>query len=144
MTTFEPETGLVIRYHYLWQRQALAGEETGRKVRPVCVVIPVGATGTDVVLFPLTTQPPGSDRLAVQVPETERRRLRLKGDGPAWIILDEGNRDELPGSYHLEPVALNPVRFHYGVFSPAFMRVVLTTLAQAIRAQRLKVVSRSE
>ena len=26
--TFEPETGLVIRYHYLWQRQALTGEET--------------------------------------------------------------------------------------------------------------------
>lgn len=144
MATFEPETGLVIRYRYLWQRQALAGEETGRKARPVCVVIPVGATGTDVVLFPLTTQPPGPDRLAVQVPETERRRLRLNGDRPAWIILDEGNRDELPNSYHLEPVALNPIRFHYGVFSPAFMRVVLTTLAQAIRAQRLKVVSRSE
>jgi hypothetical protein len=144
MATLKPETGLVIRYRYLWQRQALAGEETGRKARPVCVVIPIGAKGADVVLFPLTTQPPCSDRLAVQVPETERRRLQLKGNGPAWIILDEGNRDELPNSYHLEPVTVDPVRFHYGVFSPAFMRVVLTTLAQAIRAQQLKVVSRGE
>jgi hypothetical protein len=30
MATLEPETGLVIRYRYLWQRQALAGEGTGR------------------------------------------------------------------------------------------------------------------
>lgn len=64
MATLEPETGLVIRYRYLWQRQARAGEETGRKARPACVVIPIGAKGADVVLFPLTTQPPGPDRVA--------------------------------------------------------------------------------
>jgi hypothetical protein len=137
-----PETGLVIRYHFLWTREHDRGEEHGRKSRPVCVVVPLSGTGADVVLFPLTTRAPGPGRLAVQVPETERRRLRLRGSEPTWLLLDEGNRDVLPGSVHIEPVANNPPVWSYGVFSHAFMRVVLRTLAEALRGRRMRVVRR--
>lgn len=33
------ERGQVVRFHYLWARQANAGEESGRKARPVCFVV---------------------------------------------------------------------------------------------------------
>jgi hypothetical protein len=106
------------------------------------VVVPLTAQTGDVVLFPLTTRDPGADRLAVKVPETERRRLRLRGAGPSWLLLDEGNRDVLPGSYHVEPIAHDPPTYVYGTFSQAFMRVVLQTSAAALRARRMRLVQR--
>lgn len=137
-----PETGLFILYNFLWAHEHDPGAEHGRKARPACVVVPLARQGSDVVLFPLTTREPGPDRLAVKVPETERRRLRLRGAGPSWLLLDEGNRDVLPGSYHVEPIAHDPPIYVYGTFSQAFMRVVLRTLAAALRARRLRVVRR--
>ena len=98
MSIDQPETGLVIRYNFLWAREHDQGADHGRKARPACVVVPLTRQGDDVVLFPLTTSEPGPDRLAVKIPETERRRLRLRGAGPSWLLLDEGNRDVLPGS----------------------------------------------
>ena len=97
-----------------------------------------------VVLFPLTTREPAAGRLAVRVPDTERRRLRLRGAVTTWVILDEGNRDLLPGSYHVEPVSYDPPVFAYGTFSPAFMRVVLRTLAAALRSGRMQMVPRAD
>lgn len=140
--TIEPETGLVISYHFLWSREHAQGEREGRKARPTCVVVPLAPKSDEVVLFPLTTKEPGPGRLAVRVPETERRRLKLKGRGPSWIILDEGNRDVLLDSYHVEPISYDPPTWVYGKFSRAFMSLVLRTLADAIREKRLSVVSR--
>ena len=37
----EPEPGLVIRYSYLWDREARAGREEGVKDRPCAVVMTV-------------------------------------------------------------------------------------------------------
>lgn len=137
-----PETGLVILYNFLWAHEHDTGAEHGRKARPACVVVPVTRQGDDVVLFPLTTREPEPGRLAVRVPEIERRRLRLRGIGPSWLLLDEGNRDVLPGSYHVEPIAHDPPLYAYGTFSQAFMRVVLKTLAAALRARRIRLVRR--
>ncbi len=139
--TSKPATGLVIRYNYLWTRQADAGEDSGRKARPVCVAIPVGRTGNDVVLFPITTQEP-LGHIAIEIPETERRRLKLPGGRRCWLILDEANHDQMPGSYHLEPIGLSPARYAYGVLSHAFMRLVLAKLAEAIRSHKFRTVSR--
>jgi hypothetical protein len=33
------ERGQIVRFFYLWKRQADAGEESGRKARPVCIVV---------------------------------------------------------------------------------------------------------
>jgi hypothetical protein len=111
-----PETGLVIGYNFPWAHGHDAGAERERKARPACVVVPLTRQGDDVVLFPLTTREPGPDRLAVKVPETERR-LRLRGAGPSWLLLDEGNRDVLPGSHRVEPIAHDPPIYAYGTFS---------------------------
>ena len=142
LTTETAETGLVVRYSFLWPREHDRGEREGRKDRPVCLVVPVNVAPGAVVVFPITTQDPLPGRIAVAVPETERRRLKLPGDRPCWIMLDEANGDVMPGSFHLVPFETHPLRYAYGRFSPAFMRVVLRTMAEAIRARQLRMVQR--
>lgn len=142
MTDGAPETGLVVSYRFLWAREHDRGAEHGRKARPACVVVPLTGQAGDVVLFPLTTQEPAVGRLAVRVPETERRRLRLRGPAASWVLLDEGNRDVLPGSFHVEPIRHDPPSYAYGAFSAAFMRVVLRTLAAALRSGQAWIVTR--
>jgi hypothetical protein len=84
VTTEPPETGLVVRYSFLWPREHDRGERAGRKDRPVCLVVPVNVGQGAVVVFPITTQEPLPGRIAVAVPEIERRRLKLPGDRPSF------------------------------------------------------------
>ena len=144
MTSEDVQTGTVISYNFLWVREHGRGVEHGRKARPACVVVPLTSAGNTVVLFPLTTQEPGSERVAFRVPETERRRVKLRGSAPCWIILDEGNSDTFPGSFHVEPISHDPMTVTYGRFSQAFVAQILQVLATAIRARRTKVVNRQD
>ncbi len=131
-----------MQFRFRCYRNPDHGAEHGRKAQPACVVVPLTGRAGDVVLFPLTTQEPAAGRLAVRVPETERRRLRLRGAAANWVLLDEGNRDVLPGSFHVEPIRHDPPSYAYGAFSAAFMRVVLRTLAAALRSGQTRVVTR--
>jgi hypothetical protein len=88
-------TACVIRFPYLWAREAERGETEGRRVRPVAVGVRISRPkGEDVlVLFPITSQPPAEDRFAVEIPETEKRRAGLDATVRLWMILDEYNQD---------------------------------------------------
>ncbi|TFF17784.1 hypothetical protein E3C22_23345 [Jiella endophytica] len=98
------QTASVIRFSYLWAREAKRGETEGRKRRPVVVGVRLARPGGDgLLLFPITSQEPGGDQFAVEIPETEKR---LGGLNPAlrlWIILDEYNEEIVGKSYYLEP-----------------------------------------
>jgi hypothetical protein len=98
-------TGCVVRFPYLWVREAERGETEGRKSRPVAVGVRISRPkGEDVlVLFPITSQPPSSDRFAVEIPEMEKRRAGLDVTPRLWIILDEYNQDVIGRSFYLEP-----------------------------------------
>ena len=50
------ERGQIVRFHYLWARQADAGEESGRKARPVCMVVRAPGNPGAVYLFPITKE----------------------------------------------------------------------------------------
>jgi hypothetical protein len=132
----EPRNGLVIRYSYLWARQYDRQEEAGRKDRPTCVQIIVAGTDTEtiVALFPITSQPPSDDRTAIEIPETEARRINLVL--PAWIIVDEWNLDNLATSAHIGHT--RPL----GTFSAAFMRRVRQAAAARIRERRYRSIPR--
>jgi hypothetical protein len=133
----KPRIGDVWRYHYLWSRQREAGESEGRKSRPVSVVaIAIGSAGeTNLFLLPITSQPPSADRIAIEIPEIERRRAGLD-DMPLWIILDEYNHDILESSYHFEPNA------RIGSFGPAYHQMILRQFVMAAKARRTKRVPR--
>ena len=98
-------TGCVIRFPFLWVREAARGETEGRKPRPVAVGVRIARPkGEDVlVLFPITSQPPSPDRFAAEIPEMEKRRAGLDATLRLWIILDEYNQDTIGRSFYLEP-----------------------------------------
>lgn len=116
----EIETGSVVRYQYLWLREYEAGESEGRRQRPVVVGIRLSRAKSDYVYFlPITTQPPHSDTIAIEVPQIERKRAGLDANRQQWIILSEYNADEIPGSWTLEPDA------KIGEFSKVFFQKVV-------------------
>ena len=105
MSFDEIRTASVIRYPYLWVREAARGETEGRKLRPVTVGVRIARpSGEDLlILFPITSQPPESARFAAEVPETEKRHAGLDTSIRLWIILDEYNQDVVGQSFYLEP-----------------------------------------
>ena len=129
------QSGCVIRFSYLWARQAAHGETEGRKDRPTAVGFRLPrASGDLLVLFAITSQPPQPDRLAVEIPSMEKRRAGLDSSLRLWIILDEYNTDIIGRSFHLEPVP--PL----GQFSKAFfaplMREFVRRASEARRVER--------
>jgi len=97
-------TGAVIRYPFLWSREAEAASTEGRKPRPVAVGFRVPRpTGDVLLLFPITSKPPNAGRFTAEIPEIEKRRAGLDADLRLWIILDEFNEDAIGRSFYLEP-----------------------------------------
>ncbi|WP_324252036.1 MULTISPECIES: hypothetical protein [Stappiaceae] len=127
--------GDVAEFHYLWHREAERGEESGRKPRPVCVVIKTPGNPDVVFLFPFTSKPPLDGQLALNVPEIECRRIGLAS--PCWVILDEFNRVEMDKDYDF--VSTEPI----GSVSAAFLREIATTIKQAAQASAIKAVKRT-
>lgn len=122
----------VVRYPYLWARQADGGETEGRKGRPVAVGVRIerARDGDMLLLFPITSQEPGRSRLAAEIPEAEKRRGGLDSGPRLWIVLDEYNLDVVGKSFYLEPVA--PL----GRFSKAFFLPLLRTfIARRLEAR---------
>jgi hypothetical protein len=114
----------VIRYPYLWARQAGRGEADGRKSRPVAVGVRIARPdGNDtLLLFPITSQQPAQSRFAAEIPDVEKIRGGLAADLRLWIILDEYNLDIVGRSFFLEPEP--PL----GRFSKAFFLPLLRSV----------------
>jgi hypothetical protein len=129
------EQGDVAEFFYLWHREEQAGEESGRKPRPVCVVIRTPGNPDVVFLFPFTSKAPSPGQLALEVPEIECRRIGLVV--PCWIVLDEYNRVEMDKDYDF--ASTEPI----GSVSAAFLRVIAATIRQAVRSAPIKAVNRT-
>lgn len=108
--------GEVYRYNYLWGHEAARGEESGRKVRRVCLMMEVNGW---LYLFPISSQVPipvesGRERIYEVVPETEQRRIGLGTEKASHLILDDYNKvrpDELYDFESLTPVGSFSMRF---------------------------------
>jgi hypothetical protein len=113
-------TGTVIRYPYLWAREARDGETEGRKDRPVAVGVRLGRMDGDLILlFPVASRQPETARFSVEIPAIEKRRAGLDPTLRLWLILDEFNTDVVGRSFYLEPIP--PI----GRFSKAFFLPLL-------------------
>ena len=101
-------TGAVIRFLYLWAREAARGETEGRKPRPAAVGVRIPKPkGEDVlVLFPITSQEPDRGRFAAEIPDMEKRRAGLDGAMRLWIVLDEYNQDVIGRAFYRGPEPL--------------------------------------
>ena len=67
----ELRTGAVIRFPYLWAREAAHGETEGRKFRPAAVGVRIPKPkGEDVLLlFPITSKEPAREPFAAEIPD---------------------------------------------------------------------------
>ena len=124
--------GEVYRYNYLWGHEAARGEESGRKIRRVCLMMEVNGW---IYLFPISSRVPmpaeqGSERLYEVVPETEQRRIGLSSDKASHLILDDYNKVRPDELYDFE--SLTPV----GSFSARFLEKVARRFLTAVRENR--------
>jgi hypothetical protein len=129
----EPRPGLVIRYDYLWQREAVAGRDLG-KDRPACLVAASEPTAAPrfVVILPITHAAPTGDTVGIEIPRRVRQALGLD-DAPCWVIVSEYNVDEWPNA-GLTPLPGHPGLFSYGFVPPGlFARIKAEFLRLAER-----------
>jgi hypothetical protein len=72
-----------------------------------------------------------------------KARLGLD-DARSWVVVSEVNRFIWPGA-DLRPVSRHePDRFDYGLLPPAIFDQIMERLAVCVKAQRLKIVHRTE
>jgi len=135
--------GLVFRYEYIWKRQELAGQATGEKERPACVVLAVSgaAGGQGVLIVPITTQQPGRDIPAMEIPQAVKRHLGLDAGRPSWIILNEANLDSWP-SPDMRPIPGQPGRIEYGLLPLRMVNAIRDAIRGALSEKQLACVNR--
>jgi hypothetical protein len=133
-----PKKGDVWQYEYLWHREHEVGKDNARKSRPTALVTTfVGKDGrTNLFWIPITSKQPHNDRLAIEVPQIERKRAGLASDMRLWIMADEYNHEFLETSFYLDPNG------YQGAFSSAFANKALDLLIEAGKKNQLKLVKR--
>ena len=133
-----PEPGLVIRYNYLWQREADTGRENAAYARPCTIVIAhhTAAGVTEVVVAPITHSPPGATVRALEIPAQVKRNLGLD-DARSWIVADELNTFFWPG-VDIEPDANGKIAYGFlprGLFRQ--LKQLVVEVAQQGRLTRI-------
>ena len=136
----EPKPGLVIRYDYLWSREAAAGRDQG-KDRPACLVAASDSATTPrfVVILPITHAAPSGDTVGIEIPPKVRQAIGLD-DAPTWVIVSEHNVDEWPNG-GLSPIPGRPGIFSYGFVPPglfAQIKAKFLELSEQGRAARVR------
>lgn len=137
----DPEPGLVIHYHCLWEHEAAAGRENARYPRPCTIAVVAKRptpNGPAVLVCPITHSPPGSGTPAIEIPLAVKKSLGLD-DQRSWLILNETNAFVWPGhdlDYNRQ------AKIVYGAIpGPLFARIKASLLEQ-VRAGRLLRITR--
>jgi hypothetical protein len=128
---------MVVRYSFLWSREAAAGETEGRKDRP-CVIITAIRRATDgrlrVRVLPVTHRPTEGSR-SIALPPKVKRHLGLDADA-SWIVLDEANEFFWPG-VDLRPVSRSkPGVWTFGVLPTEIFDEIQTKLRTLLVQRR--------
>jgi hypothetical protein len=136
-----PEPGLVIRYDYLWSREAITGLEQG-KDRPTCIIAATDGRRQPryVVLLPLTHTPPSGDTIGVEIPARVKRAIGLD-DEPSWVIVSEHNIDIWPNS-GLSSIPGKAGVYSYGLIPPGLFASIKAEFMKLAQAKQSKPVQR--
>jgi hypothetical protein len=140
-----PQPGLVIRYAYLWRREALRGQEEGVKDRPCAVVLAhrTEAGITRVYALPITHTAPADDKQAIEIPAEVKARLGLDGER-SWIVVTEANVFAWPGLDLRMRSDKGAESAAYGFLPPAFFRAVRDRFLAADRERKTALIKRTE
>jgi hypothetical protein len=128
----DPKPGLVVRYDYLWSREAAAGRDQGKE-RPTCLIAASDSQTKPryVVLLPITHSRPDASTVGIEIPVRVKRAIGLD-EAPSWVIVSEYNVDEWP-SAGLSPLPGKPGTFSYGFIPPGLFAQIKTRFLQLAR-----------
>jgi hypothetical protein len=118
----KPLPGLVIRYNYLWSRDAAQGRDEGSKERPAAIVMAIDAPGSSmarVYVLPITHSAPAKGTEAMEIPAAVCRSAGLD-TARSWVILSEFNEFVWPGFDLAVVPGRTPRTFAYGFLTPGF------------------------
>ena len=120
-----PRAGQIIRYAYLWEREARRGADEATKDRPCAVLLAIEDRlgGTVATVLPITHTPPRDPGLALEIPAATKRRLGLDGER-SWVILGELNRFVWPGPDLRSVPGSDPDTILYGELPATFYRTL--------------------
>lgn len=140
----QPRPGLVIRYAYLWRREADAGRDEGVKDRPCAIIVAVKTEAGETMVYalPLTHTPPRAGD-GLELPPPTMARLGLDSDR-SWIILTEANIFAWPGPDLRFIEGQGPESIAYGMLPPKLMAVVRERFIKLLQARRAGMVKRTE
>lgn len=121
----EPKPGLVIRYDYLWTREAAGGKQQS-KDRPACLVAASDSSVAPrfVVILPITHSVPAGDTVGIEIPQKVGQALGLD-EARSWVIVSDHNVDEWPNA-GLAPIPGKPGLFAYGFIPPGLFAQIKT------------------
>lgn len=119
----EPEPGLVIRYDYLWSREAEAGRKSGKE-RPACLIATIDSASDPrfVAILPITHSEPKGRTAGVEIPPRVCEHLGLDGER-SWVVVSEFNVDDWPNA-GLSPVPGRRGQFAYGFLPPRLFAAI--------------------
>ena len=145
MTWPTPQPGLVVRFSYLWKREADAGREEGVKDRPCAVVIAIeGREGHErVIVLPITHSPPQPPDEGIELPQQTKSRLGLDAER-SWVIVSEGNDFVWPGPDLRFLPGRGPESAAYGFLPPLVFRAVRDRFLARYQQRRVGLVTRTE
>jgi len=140
-----PQRGSVIRYAYLWADENAAGQEEGRKDRPVLVLtlsVKEEDRSTRLLVLAITHAARTDPEAAVLFPQEVKRRVGLD-DAPAWIVTTEANAFVWPGP-DIRPVpGRRPRTVVYGRVPDGLLRQVARSFLANRERQRNRLVRRT-
>lgn len=145
MTLTTPHAGLLIRYAYLWEREARAGRTEGVKDRPSAIIL-TSRTDTDALLvrvLPVTHSQPVDPAEALEIPPLTKERLGL-GSERSWAMLSEANDFVWPGPDLRPSIPGDPQSVVIGMLPPGFMKILRERLIALWRQRRAISVRRSD
>jgi uncharacterized protein YifN (PemK superfamily) len=137
-----PLPGLVIRYSFLWSREARLGATEGRKDRPCAIVVatrPDLRGETNVVVVPVTHTSPTDTATAIELLPEVKAALGLDRRR-SWVCLDEVNTFIWPG-YDLRRIP-GTRKYDHGVLPEALFLRIRDGVVALHRSRRLRQVTR--
>jgi hypothetical protein len=137
----DPKPGLVVRYDYLWSREAAAGRDQG-KDRPACLVAASDSLTRPrhVLLLPITHSPPDAGAIGIEIPAKVKRAIGLD-EAPSWVIVSEYNIDEWPNA-GLSPIPGSRGAFSYGYIPPGLFAQIKAKFLELARQNKSGAVRR--
>jgi hypothetical protein len=140
----EPKPGLVIRYAYLWDREAKLGRDEGVKDRPCAVVVALKRENGETVVYalPITHTVPRTEADGLELPASTKSRLGLDNER-AWIVVTEANIFEWPGPDLRFAPGGGQATIAYGLLPARILREVQRRFAEVLKARRAGLVRRT-